>query len=115
MSRYKLLGEIWDNCQTKGIKLKQNVDLSKVIFYNTGKVNNKRVKINLSEMMNASEKSMSSIVKQLNKFRTVYVQLDYKPKINNEIVLSFFDKRLRQINYVLSNSLVRGTNIFFTS
>ena len=114
MSKYKLLGEMWDGCTTKNYKIKQNADLTKVIFYNeSNAVRDRAAKISLSEILNAKKEHMLKIVDELKNFETVYIIMDCTPKIKNEIVQSFFEKRLRQINYVLSNSLNGKINIFF--
>ena len=114
MSRYKLLGEVWDSCKTKAIKTKQNIDLSNIMYYNIDKnLDYKMVKINLSEILSTSQQGLLKIINQLNKYKTVYIEIDNMPKVKNEIVQAFFEKRLKQINYVLSSSLSDKTKIAF--
>ena len=119
MSRYKLLGEIWDNCRTKEYKFIK-VNLNEILPYHKeyGLLDYNRSyerRVELSTLLDASKECLKSILKKLKPCDKIYVVLDCLPKTNNPITKSFYEKRIAQINYKLMKNMNGNNKVYFVN
>ena len=71
--------------------------------------------INVSTLLNTNNDLFyNNIINYLKPCDCVFVKLDYYPKEHNPIALEFYNKRLAQINYLLSHNLKRHCKVVFT-
>lgn len=117
MSRYKLIGDIWDNCKTKEYTIEKQNDINEIFEYNKSKtlldIDSYKRKIKLSRLLGVNDADdLKQVINKVKRCDDLYVVLDYKPCTNNPILHSFYSKRLKQVNYLIS-SKCKNCNIHY--
>ncbi len=118
MTRYKLLGEIWDGKPTKKYKIIENVNLDVIRSYNKGYclfdyIEYER-KIKLSSLIDVQNNDdLNEIILKIGQCKKLYIELDCITEMSNNIVRTFVKKRIMQVNYVLSSLLGQRCKIYY--